>query len=69
MKLRYLDYHGRPSDIGVQVSFVPAETINCVPPYVAGKPDSCWIRRSDYPKPKDQAACERAVGMKLLPLP
>jgi len=53
-----------------QVSFVPAITINCNPPYVAGQRDSLWVVQgiTPLPKPTDKAGWERKLGMSLLPL-
>ena len=38
------------------VHFIPAVTINCRPPYVAGNVDSCWVtyRPGNRPKTKEQ---------------
>ena len=49
------------------VSFIPAETINCNPPYMAGKRDSCYAR-VDGVDCHDKEASERAIGMRLLPI-
>jgi hypothetical protein len=53
-----------------QIWFVPAITINCKPPYIAGKMDCCWVRVFDKPLPKttDQEGWERRLGMSLLPM-
>ena len=49
------------------VSFIPAITINCNPPYIAGELDSCWANvKGINPTNKEQS--EKAIGMKLLPL-
>ena len=47
--------------------FVPDITIECEPPFIAGKVDSCWARVSGVdPYNKDQ--CEHAIGMRLRPI-
>lgn len=54
-----------------QVSFIPAETINCNPPYSEGRMDSCWTKynpsiwRPDLDSRED---CQRLVGIKLQPI-
>lgn len=64
-KLKYLiKGHGRVGS-RTHVSFIPAETIDCNPPYIAGKKDSCWANVKGV-NIYNQEQCERAVGMKLL---
>jgi hypothetical protein len=43
------------------VCFIPAMTINCVPPYVKGKVDSCWIAFRERPANKNEL--EERLGM------
>ena len=66
-------YHGFDHDNmrHYQVSFRCGVTIDCKPPYVAGKMDSCWtsIRKDGkLPNPTDQEGCENLLGMRLMPI-
>ena len=45
------------------VSFVPAVTINCNPPYIEGKRDSCYVKYRQGNKPKTKREWEALIGM------
>jgi len=47
-----------------QVLFVPAISIDCNPPFIARKKDSCWIKFRK--SPKTQKELERCIGMSIL---
>ena len=49
------------------VIFIPATTINCTPPYVSGKRDSCWVYVTSVDQ-NDKEQSENAIGMSLLPI-
>lgn len=61
--------HFNPGIVGNKkcAVFMPAVTIHCEPPYIAGKIDSCWCRYKDIDT-HNQEQCENVLGMKLLPL-
>ena len=67
MKTRYLKKNSGSVGGKCQVWFRCGVTIRCVPPYVQGKIDSCWVSNRKL-NPYDKAACEQLVGMKLEPL-
>lgn len=48
-----------------QVCFVPTETINCNPPYVKGKVDSCWISFREGSRPANKNELEGCLGMSI----
>lgn len=54
--------------ISERVSFIPAKTINCTPPYIKGKIDGCWVKYRKGERPKTKREWENAIGMELLPL-
>ena len=62
-----LKYDGNVVGNKMIVDFIPAETINCHPPYIAGKRNTCWVRYRNVDEYNKQQ-CEEAVGMKLLPI-
>lgn len=64
---KYLEITGPTIGGKRKVSFIPAKDILCDPPYLAGKLDSCWANVKGV-KATNKLACERAVGMTLLPL-
>lgn len=45
------------------VAFVPEYTIECSPPYIEGKWDSCRIKYRNRPKSKEEL--ERCIGMSI----
>ena len=53
--------------VNERVNFIPAETINCDPPYVEGQIDGCWVKY--HTRPKTHAEWEKLIGMKLLKSP
>jgi hypothetical protein len=73
-KVRYISNTNEfINDYGLRVinaMFRPAKTIECNPPYIAGKRDSCWIktRKDDPINYFNKEECEHRVGMSLLPL-
>ena len=66
-KTKYLQYNGPVVGCKRLANFVPAITIECNPPYIAGKVDSAWITAGANVYDKER--CESLVGMVLLPLP
>ena len=52
--------------IHCELVFVPANTIECQPPYTEGKIDSCWIKYQPENKPKSKEDLERCLGMSIL---
>ena len=52
------------------INFVPAITIDCKPPYIAGKADSKWLKYPKGYKPNkyNKLECETRLGMSLLPI-
>jgi hypothetical protein len=52
-----------------QVFFTPNVTIKCVPPYVQGKPDTCWVTYSEGRRPALHYDWERRLGMSLIRCP
>ena len=50
------------------INFIPAITIDCNPPYVAGKIDGKWLkyRKGFKPDAYNKLECEKRVGMSLL---
>ena len=51
--------------IHAQVSFIPDVTIECSPPYIKGKRDSCWISYPPGNKPRIKKEFEERIGMKI----
>jgi hypothetical protein len=47
------------------VSFMPAVTINCSPPYIEGKRDSCYVSYRQGNKPKTKRQWETLIGMEV----
>lgn len=47
------------------IFFVPDITINCDPPYVKGKSDSCWIKYRPGKRPETKKEWESALGMSI----
>ena len=71
--MKYVEYGSQFTSRGIEhrhVWFVPNCTFGCVPPYVKGKPDFCWVacQPGRWPRPEDKSACELIVGMSLQPL-
>lgn len=52
------------------INFIPAITIDCNTPYIAGKIDSKWLkyRKGSKPSLYNKLECEKYIGMSLLPL-
>ena len=49
-----------------ELVFVPANTIECKPPYVEGKISSCWIKYRPENKPQSKEDLERCLGMSII---
>ena len=62
-------FHRNHGKVGkkTNVWFIPAVTIDCDPPYVKGKIDSCWTNVTGI-DPCNKKQSENAIGVKLLPL-
>ncbi len=52
--------------INCMVSFIPAITIKCNPPFIKGKKDSAWIKFQPGKEPKNQTELETCIGMSIL---
>ena len=50
------------------VQFIPAQTIECDPPHVAGTLNSAWVNVRGV-NSRNKGAAEKALGMGLLPMP
>lgn len=50
------------------VLFIPAITIDCYPPYIAGEKDRKWIKYRGKLDVYDKELCEKLIGMSLLPI-
>jgi len=66
-QFKFTEYNQFESDglINCLVSFAPAVTIKCQPPYTKGKKDSSWIKYRKGNKPKSKEALETCLGMSI----
>lgn len=66
-KFSFTKYNSSESDglIHCMVTFVPAITIECKPPYIKGKKDSIWIKYPKGKEPKSKEELESCLGMSI----
>ncbi len=66
-KFTFTEYNDFESKgfIHCMVSFVPAITIECNPPFIKGKADSRWIKYRAKNKPKSKEELEGKLGMSI----
>lgn len=67
-KFKFTRYNEFTSDgiIHCSVSFIPAITLNCEPPFIKGKRDSCWIKFRPREAPKSKEELEDSLGMSIM---
>jgi len=65
MKIETYNQFTHNGFINAMVSFIPDININCNPPYIKGKKDSCWIKYRPGNKPKTKSELEEMIGMKI----
>lgn len=59
------DLQGNLTINNVNVAFIPDITIDCKPPFIKGKLDSCWIKYKGSLDFSNKLECEKRVGMSL----